>query len=719
MTVTVNDFLAGYGVGDSFKHEKVEDLNDLMGKMSPDQKDFIALIVGAALDGGGLDEGSVDRYIELSDMDKYLIDFIVGNVEAEELAHSIMERVGAFLEHYGVKGMKWGVIRDRINPPSSLSRSSENTSVNRKAARAAVESGGGVTAKQAGLAALKSKGHRAINALTGDKTFWRRMAYTSGIAVGVAAPPIAAAWLLPAGTLAALGSSSVGVAMAGSYASSAFATPTATAMGSIALANAGLVAGYTVNSVGGLINIAGNTARAVAGNTIVNRNYAKVGNTLLSRQKSGRKRVLGALNAVAGTRVKDLRHSDISFDEIFHALEAGSGGGKGKRKFDESKVKRDRDGQFSSKAGVSAKRPVDDGRTPEQMDAEWKKNIDYNKKLNKVLNESGLVDRIINKLGEIEKKYPAAKNYKGPLKSAPPEVVKAVNELVPYMVRETNKVLARTPESISPSGTQRLSYRIVNAGTGLVDMKPYWVDVVKHDGMTAESFIHAMSEGFDGSEGFGGYYKILEYFKRISSGSISHALEAGSGGGKDKRKFDESKVKRDGDGQFSSKAGVNAKRPDPVIRSDDEIAATKDKNWVSDIALGHYPKQLEKDVWTKKVKSDLAAKQAEIEKRTGIKLESSNNTPKAVAARNEYVREAVRQINSRLSVSSAAISPSGTKRLQVSYVMVDGRARIDYSLVPISAKHDGLGSPNLTHALQSSMSLEDFLDMLNKLTNEN
>lgn len=291
-------------------------IKTIMDEMSSEQKDLQALVVGAALDGQSLagNPEVLAQYDALSEEHKTLIDFLVGHIMAEEdLKHDAM--AGEFLSHFGVKGMKWGVIRDKINGPGSLSRSAANTAEGRASARKAVNSGR-ATLKQTHLASLKSTGHRAINALSGDKTFWRRMAITAGITTGMAAATGAATFLLPAGILGAIGGTGIAAAQLGSI-SSAFTT---TELGIWTVAMAGSYSAAAVAVGGTAANVVGNTARAAAGNSLINRSYDRLGKTMVRRQKTGKQRVAQVLGkagkTVAGIRDKDLLQDNMSSDEF-------------------------------------------------------------------------------------------------------------------------------------------------------------------------------------------------------------------------------------------------------------------------------------------------------------------------------------------------------------------------------------------------------------------
>lgn len=309
MPNNVDDFLAGYGLGGNTLTHKERTVKDVMDEMTPEQKDFQALIVGAAVDNASLADAPevIEQYNALTTEHKNVIDFLVGNIVAEEtIKHSVMD-VENFLSHYGVKGMKWGVVRDRLNPAGSLNRSSSNTAENRAAARAKVATGT-ASKKEEHLASLKSTGHRAINALTGDKTFWRRMAITTGLTVTAVAAPVAAAWLLPTAVLGAIGS--IGTA---GVAGSLIFTPAE--LGIINLGTAAIYGGSAIAVGGTAVNVVGNTARAVAGNSLISRSYERIGKTMATRQSKGRQRVEKALKTVAGIRDKDLKHS-IDLDDF-------------------------------------------------------------------------------------------------------------------------------------------------------------------------------------------------------------------------------------------------------------------------------------------------------------------------------------------------------------------------------------------------------------------
>lgn len=73
--------------------------------------------------------------------------------------------IDAFLEHHGIKGMKWGVIRDRLESGARAAASSEAGQKAKTAARAAASSEAG----QKAISKSKSTIEKARNTETGQK----------------------------------------------------------------------------------------------------------------------------------------------------------------------------------------------------------------------------------------------------------------------------------------------------------------------------------------------------------------------------------------------------------------------------------------------------------------------------------------------------------------------------------------------------------------------
>lgn len=289
-------------VNTSLSHRE-RTIQDLLDEMSPAEKDLQALIVGAALEDQDLsdDDDIVAQYNALSDKKKFLIDFLVGNILAEqELEHS-HPLVDNFLAHYGVKGMKWGVQKSEA-------------AAGRSVARTKVKFGAG-TMGDAHKAALKSTGHRTINAFTGDKTFWKRMAITAGITTasllvtGGLGPTV-----LPESVLSKVGEIVAGPGVAGVHINKAGDILTNTQIGDMTLRVVGVTASSAAAAVATAGNVAGNAVRAVTGNSKINASYAALGKNLRARQTSGSEQTRKMLVKQGSLRSKDLKHGSLDLD---------------------------------------------------------------------------------------------------------------------------------------------------------------------------------------------------------------------------------------------------------------------------------------------------------------------------------------------------------------------------------------------------------------------
>lgn len=327
---------------------KDKTLQDLYDEFTPSQKELVDLIVGAAVEDEDL-SGQTDvisDFNALSDIQKDLVDFIVGSAtfREETLEHSADLAMEDFLAHFGVKGMRWGVRKKDDGGGSSggsaktaktakksrtsgdidggarLSKSMDNTDLARRAAREKVRVGT-ATMKEAHIASLKSTGHRTVNALLGDKTFWKRAAQYSvaGLAIGgaITAVPL----VLPSSTLAAIGMWTVGAAASSSGASAGWAaasitTAQAVTLGTTVFSAAGLGAGTTIGYGGIGVSAATNVVRAVRGNARVDKSYAKLGNTVHKNQRDGNKKVMKVLNKNGGIAKRKLKHSDVTAEDL-------------------------------------------------------------------------------------------------------------------------------------------------------------------------------------------------------------------------------------------------------------------------------------------------------------------------------------------------------------------------------------------------------------------
>lgn len=292
---------------------KERTMQDVLDDMSPEQKDLLDLIVGAAVEDQDLSGNPevVSAYESLSDDHKFLINYVAGIALEEDLEHDAL-RVGAFLAHFGVKGMRWGVRNvDRPAGAPRLSKTAKNTAVNRREAREKVKAGS-ATLGDAHLAALKSTGHRVLNVVAGDKTYWKRSAIAAGVAVGAAGLVAAGPMVLPASLMASIGSTVAGTSGVGGYVA-------VQGQGLVALSTIGAQAFTSIGATGvgvGLgvaqqVNSVTNLVRGVRGNARINKSYAALGKAISQRQTAGTKRVNKILNRDGGLRNKDLKHGAL------------------------------------------------------------------------------------------------------------------------------------------------------------------------------------------------------------------------------------------------------------------------------------------------------------------------------------------------------------------------------------------------------------------------
>lgn len=309
-------------------HHKDRTIQDVIDEMTPEQRDLMDYIVGAAVADEVIDDDAVVAQAEaLSLEQRQAIDFIVGGLLFQSIDGELSQdalRVSEFLEHFGVKGMKWGVRkRDETGgssagggssasksqqkptkPPKlvgnastvKLSGSTSNTKDERAAARKAVRRGT-ADATQAHVAALKSTGHRVANAFLGDKTYWKGVAITAGVAGSVALSPA----VLPVGVLGAIGAGVTGAASGSAV---------AVAAGSTAITTSAYVGAQVASAVLQVKNL----YRAVAGNSKVDESYARMGATTIENYRLGVNRTAKTLRrngGLSGRKTKKaLKQSD-------------------------------------------------------------------------------------------------------------------------------------------------------------------------------------------------------------------------------------------------------------------------------------------------------------------------------------------------------------------------------------------------------------------------
>lgn len=298
-------------------HEDViKTTNDTMqsvfNSLTSEQKDAAALIFGAIVSGETEigpetfvtnDKTLGEIYDSLSLTEKAVIDFIAGGIEPE-ITHEDVSFIESVLEHHGVKGQKWGVIRSN----RALSGSSSNTSEGRKAARTKVKANT-ATLGEAHLAAMKSTGHRVANAFLGDKTYWKRTGIITAVGlVGVGAS-LAAPAVLPTTMLTHLGVHAIAGGAFGSGHAVTVAGYTVTtkaaalAAGKQAATAIGLGITYAGAQVASGVNAVNAIGRAVTANTRINRSYEKLGEHISAHQSMGSKRVQRLLKA-SGAKIK-------------------------------------------------------------------------------------------------------------------------------------------------------------------------------------------------------------------------------------------------------------------------------------------------------------------------------------------------------------------------------------------------------------------------------
>jgi hypothetical protein len=295
----------------SLAHEE-QTIQDVLNVMSPAKKDLQEVIIGAVLEGDDLSGNPeiVAGWENFTDMEKMILDFFVGNILAEEaLKHT--DPVDDFLAHYGVKGMKWGVRNsDRPAGAPRLSKTKANSELGRREAREKVRTQT-ATLSEAHVAGLKSTGHRALNAFTGDKRFWHNMAVTAGVAVAGAAVSTVVPNFMPTSVLRDIGEGalrglSMGVGLGASV-------PPGTTTESLVGFGKGMTTLFGLNVVAlgvagsAAANVGTNTVRAVRGNARIDKSYAKLGENMLKRQTDGAKATRKALNKSGSIDKRDIK----------------------------------------------------------------------------------------------------------------------------------------------------------------------------------------------------------------------------------------------------------------------------------------------------------------------------------------------------------------------------------------------------------------------------
>lgn len=280
-------------------------IQDLVDNMLPDQRDIVDLVIGAAVGNEDIssDPSLVSKYYALPVEHKNFIDFVVGNIVHEEETLAQAEKVESFLAHFGVKGMRWGVIRK------------SEASGARASARAKVRSGS-ATLGEAHQAALKSTGHRVTNAFLGDKTYWKRTAIIAGASAAGIAASIAVPAVLPASVLQSVAAFAGGTGGVGGYALVNGSLASMATLGQQILMSAGVGTTALVAKGAAISNQVSNTRRAVFGNREIRKSMEGLGKLAADRQTAGTNRVKKILNQSGSIRKRDLTHAEEMVEDF-------------------------------------------------------------------------------------------------------------------------------------------------------------------------------------------------------------------------------------------------------------------------------------------------------------------------------------------------------------------------------------------------------------------
>lgn len=214
-----------------------------------------------------------------------------------------MAEVDDYLMHFGVKGMKWGIRKDRSTGSGDYS-------------------------------AQKSAGHRAANAVLGDKTFWKRTGIITGATVTSAVGALYAPGLLPASLLESIGHNSWTKATGGGFGGGIPAIRVGDKVyygkeawrvgGKITttIYAEGLIAATAVGALA--VNAGTNLARAVRGTPkLSDKDAERVGKRFWETQNRGRDRVNKTIkpgNIQHSAVPSFLRHADMTLQDVWDSL---------------------------------------------------------------------------------------------------------------------------------------------------------------------------------------------------------------------------------------------------------------------------------------------------------------------------------------------------------------------------------------------------------------
>lgn len=333
--------------------------------------------------------------------------------------------------------------------------------------------------------------------------------------------------------------------------------------------------------------------------------------------------------------------------------------GTGNGKFDESKVKRDQGGKFSTKEERRKLR--------EKLDDGWAKKLDalHGEILGKHTGEFKKM------MADVAKKHDIDVHEINGNKAAKKEYEAATISMLNEFAKK---------DGVSPSGNQRVEFTMGSNG----QPKPH---VVSHEGPNpnhedTRSFIDStiksrQARSTVGAESTANASRVSSvtadqnkhawwkfhhddmvdsFVSRFDGVSLQHAAAAVAGGSSDSKgdgkggsKFDESKVKRDGGGKFSK---IAAKRREDRQDMKDEL----DKGWLDNLDW-HRQSLVEKHM------EELTQMAKDIAEKHGIK-DYSKGGPGTKAANQEFAKELIPRLNKWAADEGVNISPSGNKRME-------------------------------------------------------
>lgn len=307
-------------------------IKDIFDRMTPEQKDLAYLIFGAAAEGDVSfdDDDMFSIYNLMSPDQKNVINFIVGSIldDDDTIEHTdengqTFFSMTEYLEHHGVKGQKWGVRKDGTSGAGGTGRPSDQTRKVIKAAKGRVKAGSG-TLGDVHVAAIRTKGQKVLDAVFGDKTYWKRQAAILGVAALGVGASFAVPALLPATTLASIAQLSGANIVAGHILTSSGTIVSASSVGAQIATQVGLTATYVGARVSSGVNRVTSVARVLTANSKINANYASLGKHMADKQNTGNAYTNKLLTQNYGVSKRSLKQSDESDSMTFSEFLAQS-----------------------------------------------------------------------------------------------------------------------------------------------------------------------------------------------------------------------------------------------------------------------------------------------------------------------------------------------------------------------------------------------------------